>query len=60
MSSRGVTAKDVVVDKASITVGVVARLIAEQFSHWADLPLVPVALDGWDNTSFRLGACQAF
>jgi aminoglycoside phosphotransferase (APT) family kinase protein len=43
------------VDKASITPTVAARLVAAQFPQWADLPIVPVALDGWDNTSFRLG-----
>ena len=32
-----------------------AQLVAEQFPEWADLPVVPVALNGWDNTTFRLG-----
>ncbi len=32
-----------------------AQLVAEQFPQWADLPVVPVALNGWDNTTFRLG-----
>lgn len=41
--------------KAEITVGVVSCLIAEQFPQWEDLPIRPVALDGWDNTTFRLG-----
>ena len=41
--------------KADITANVAARLVAEQFPQWADLPVVPVALDGWDNTTFRLG-----
>lgn len=26
-----------------------------QFPQWADLPVVPVGLGGWDNTTFRLG-----
>jgi aminoglycoside phosphotransferase (APT) family kinase protein len=43
------------VDKQSITPAVAARLVREQFPEWADLPVVPVALDGWDNTTFRLG-----
>jgi aminoglycoside phosphotransferase (APT) family kinase protein len=30
-------------------------LLAAQFPHWAHLPVVPVELDGWDNTTFRLG-----
>lgn len=41
--------------KADITVEVVSCLIADQFPQWADLSIRPVALDGWDNTSFRLG-----
>jgi len=43
------------VRKPDITVDVVSCLIAEQFPQWADLPIRPVALDGWDNTTFRLG-----
>jgi aminoglycoside phosphotransferase (APT) family kinase protein len=42
-------------DKARITAAVAARLVAEQFPEWAELPVVPVELDGWDNTTFRLG-----
>ena len=44
------------VDKRDITAAVVAELVATQFPQWADLAVVPVALDGWDNTTFRLGA----
>jgi aminoglycoside phosphotransferase (APT) family kinase protein len=43
------------VDKADITADVVTGLVASQFPQWADLAVVPVALDGWDNTTFRLG-----
>jgi len=43
------------VRKAEITAEVVSCLIAEQFPRWADLEIRPVALDGWDNTTFRLG-----
>jgi aminoglycoside phosphotransferase (APT) family kinase protein len=32
-----------------------ARLVASQFPHWAHLPVSPVAADGWDNRTFRLG-----
>jgi aminoglycoside phosphotransferase (APT) family kinase protein len=32
------------------------RLVAAQFPQWADLPLAPVELDGWDNRTFRLGS----
>ena len=42
-------------NKADITPAVAARLVAAQFPQWADLPVVPVPLDGWDNTTFRLG-----
>lgn len=42
-------------DKRDITPAVAARLIASQFPQWAGLPVSPVALDGWDNTTFRLG-----
>ena len=41
--------------KADITVEVVTCLIAEQFPQWTGLGIRPVALDGWDNTTFRLG-----
>jgi aminoglycoside phosphotransferase (APT) family kinase protein len=43
------------VDKGAITPALTARLVAAQFPQWADLPVEPVALDGWDNTTFRLG-----
>jgi aminoglycoside phosphotransferase (APT) family kinase protein len=45
----------VVVEKRDITPAVAARLVAAQFPQWADLPVAPVTLDGWDNTTFRLG-----
>ncbi|MGH3489969.1 MAG: aminoglycoside phosphotransferase family protein [Actinopolymorphaceae bacterium] len=38
-----------------ITADVAARVVAEQFPQWAELPVEPVALNGWDNTTFRLG-----
>jgi aminoglycoside phosphotransferase (APT) family kinase protein len=41
--------------KRDITAEVAARLVAAQFPQWADLPVVPVAVDGWDNSTFRLG-----
>jgi aminoglycoside phosphotransferase (APT) family kinase protein len=43
------------VKKADITPEVVSRLVATQFPQWADLPVRPVAADGWDNATFRLG-----
>jgi aminoglycoside phosphotransferase (APT) family kinase protein len=42
-------------DKGDITPAVAARLVAAQFPQWAELPVVPVSFDGWDNTTFRLG-----
>lgn len=33
----------------------VERLVASQFPQWAGLPVTAVDLDGWDNTTFRLG-----
>jgi aminoglycoside phosphotransferase (APT) family kinase protein len=47
--------KIVAVKKSDITPAVAARLVATRFPQWADLPVVPVTLDGWDNTTFRLG-----
>ncbi|MEU8388258.1 aminoglycoside phosphotransferase family protein [Micromonospora sp. NPDC048842] len=38
-----------------IDVAVVRRLVAAQFPRWADLPIRPVAVDGWDNRTFHLG-----
>jgi aminoglycoside phosphotransferase (APT) family kinase protein len=43
------------VDRGEITADVAARLVAGQFPQWASLPVVPVKLNGWDNTTFRLG-----
>ncbi|HEU0304474.1 MAG TPA: aminoglycoside phosphotransferase family protein [Gaiellaceae bacterium] len=42
-------------DRAAITPELVSRLVAAQFPEWAGLPVAPVELDGWDNTTFRLG-----
>ena len=33
----------------------VRRMLAAQFPEWADLRIEPVEVDGWDNTTFRLG-----
>ena len=46
---------DVGVEKSEITADVASRLIAEQFPQWSHLAVTPVELDGWDNTTFRLG-----
>jgi aminoglycoside phosphotransferase (APT) family kinase protein len=34
----------------------VSQLVAEQFPQWSQLPVRPVDLNGWDNTTFRLGS----
>ncbi len=41
--------------KSQITPALVTRLLAAQFPQWAELPVTRVELDGWDNTTFRLG-----
>ncbi|MEU5549280.1 aminoglycoside phosphotransferase family protein [Micromonospora sp. NPDC047793] len=41
--------------RAGIDAGLVRRLIATQFPHWADLPVTPVERDGHDNRTYRLG-----
>jgi aminoglycoside phosphotransferase (APT) family kinase protein len=43
-------------DEVDTDVGLVRRLLAAQFPHWADLPLEPVASAGTDNALYRLGA----
>ncbi len=42
-------------ERVFIDATLVRRLVAAQFPQWADLPIRPVELDGWDNTTFRLG-----
>jgi aminoglycoside phosphotransferase (APT) family kinase protein len=41
--------------RESIDAELARRLVARQFPQWAGLPVEPVALDGWDNRTFRLG-----
>lgn len=43
-------------DRLAIDPGLVRRMVARQFPHWAHLPVTPVLPGGWDNRSFRLGA----
>ncbi len=43
----------------AITADEVAALVAAQFPQWADLPVSPVDLPGWDNATFRLGDALA-
>jgi aminoglycoside phosphotransferase (APT) family kinase protein len=42
--------------RAGIDAALVERLIAAQFPQWAELPVAPVEVDGWDNRTYRLGA----
>jgi aminoglycoside phosphotransferase (APT) family kinase protein len=39
-----------------IDAALVRRLVAAQFPQWAHLPITPVAVSGWDNRTFHLGA----
>jgi aminoglycoside phosphotransferase (APT) family kinase protein len=41
--------------RAGIDAALVARLVAAQFPQWGALPVAPVAVDGWDNRTYRLG-----
>ncbi|MEU8658380.1 aminoglycoside phosphotransferase family protein [Actinoplanes philippinensis] len=41
--------------RAGIDAALVRRLIRAQFPRWADLPVTPVEVDGWDNRTYRLG-----
>jgi aminoglycoside phosphotransferase (APT) family kinase protein len=43
-------------DRMSIDAQLVGRLIAAQFPRWAGLPIARVECDGWDNSTFHLGA----
>ncbi len=43
-------------DGVRIDAALVRRLISSQFPRWADLPVDPVEVGGWDNRTFRLGA----
>lgn len=44
------------VESVEINASLVQRLIASQFSQWADLPVTLIEPNGWDNRTFRLGA----
>ncbi|MFJ8864378.1 aminoglycoside phosphotransferase family protein [Streptomyces sp. NPDC102473] len=41
--------------RAGIDAALVGRLVRAQFPQWAHLPVTPVAVDGWDNRTYRLG-----
>src|SRR5262249_24436517 len=42
--------------RAGIDADLVRRLLAQQFPQWAELPVTPVKIDGWDNRTYRLGS----
>lgn len=42
-------------DEVAVPPELVTRLLAEQFPHWANLPLAPVPSAGTDNALYRLG-----
>ena len=46
-------------DRSTIDVALVRRLVAGQFPQWSELPIRPVAHDGWDNRTFHLGDAMA-
>jgi aminoglycoside phosphotransferase (APT) family kinase protein len=41
--------------RAGIDAILVRRLIAAQFPRWSELAVTPVEVDGWDNSTYRLG-----
>lgn len=47
------------VDEVHTDASLVRRLLAAQFSRWADLPITPVASAGTDNAIYRLGDSMA-
>jgi aminoglycoside phosphotransferase (APT) family kinase protein len=42
-------------ERLTIGIETAGALVAQQFPQWAELPLAPVADQGWDNSTFRLG-----
>jgi aminoglycoside phosphotransferase (APT) family kinase protein len=42
-------------DKIETDPALIRRLLAGQFPHWADLPIVPVVSEGTDHDIYRLG-----
>jgi aminoglycoside phosphotransferase (APT) family kinase protein len=43
------------VDPAAVDVNLVRCLLQDQFPEWAREPVSPVAVQGWDNRTFRVG-----
>ncbi len=42
-------------EREEISAALAARLVAAQFPQWAELPVTQLAMNGWDNVTFRLG-----
>ncbi|MEV0849748.1 aminoglycoside phosphotransferase family protein [Streptomyces sp. NPDC049954] len=42
--------------RAGIDAALVRRLVGAQFPRWSGLAVEPVAVDGWDNRTYRLGS----
>jgi aminoglycoside phosphotransferase (APT) family kinase protein len=42
-------------DRVTLDASLVRDLVADQFPHWAGLPVTPVVQGGWDNQTFHLG-----
>jgi len=40
--------------RLTVDAATVRHLVADQFPHWAHLPVTPVRTPGWDNLTFRL------
>ena len=55
MSEADVSGEEAGADGLSIDAGLVRRLLASQFPHWADLPLRRLHPAGSDNVIYRLG-----
>jgi aminoglycoside phosphotransferase (APT) family kinase protein len=43
-------------ERVLVSADLVRRLVATQFPQWAELPISPVAQEGWDNRTFHLGS----
>jgi aminoglycoside phosphotransferase (APT) family kinase protein len=41
--------------RLAVDVETARHLVADQFPHWAHLPITPVRAPGWDNVTFHLG-----
>ena len=46
---------DIRLDRNTVDVALLKRLLEEQFPEWADLPIRRAEPDGWDNRTFRIG-----